>query len=281
MNPASINGEMHNQLALNYVNYLGDVNYGSAAYAYTWDTRVQTLHAGVTYINYGSFDGADEFGNPLEKFSGSEVAVSLGYARNLPNTDFHIGTNVKIISSRLDSYNSLGAAADIGFFYRNEAIRFNAALTVRNVGFQFSTYAGVREELPLDIILGISQELQHVPLRWHLTFDNLHNWDIAFANPNRTQGTLDGGSQEERISFLDEILRHTSIGAEIFPEGGFSMRFGYNFRRGEELKILEQRNFSGISAGFGVKINKLRFHYTYARYTAAANSSFLGLMVNF
>jgi hypothetical protein len=30
---------------------------------------------------------------------------------------------------------------------------------------------------------------------------------------------------------------------------------GYNFRRAEELRILEQRNFSGVSLGF--KFNKL------------------------
>ncbi len=29
---------------------------------YTWDRRTQTFHAGVTYINYGEFDGYDEMG---------------------------------------------------------------------------------------------------------------------------------------------------------------------------------------------------------------------------
>ena len=30
----------------------------SAAYAYLWDRRTQVLHAGVSYVNYGSFDGS-------------------------------------------------------------------------------------------------------------------------------------------------------------------------------------------------------------------------------
>ena len=58
-NPAAINVSMDNQLALNYSSYLGDIGYGTAAYAYTWDRRTQTIHAGVTYINYGDFDGYD------------------------------------------------------------------------------------------------------------------------------------------------------------------------------------------------------------------------------
>jgi hypothetical protein len=52
-NPATINAEMDNQLALNYSSYLGGISYGTAAYAYTIDRRTQTFHAGITYINYG------------------------------------------------------------------------------------------------------------------------------------------------------------------------------------------------------------------------------------
>ena len=51
---------MDNQFQLNYVNYFDDVNYGTASYAYLWDRRTQVFHAGVTYINYGQFDGFDE-----------------------------------------------------------------------------------------------------------------------------------------------------------------------------------------------------------------------------
>ena len=54
-NPATINSEMDNQLAVNYSSYLGGIGYGTAAYAYTWDRHVQTLHIGMTYINYGEF----------------------------------------------------------------------------------------------------------------------------------------------------------------------------------------------------------------------------------
>ena len=45
-NPATINAEMDNHLAINYGSYFGSVNYGTAAYAYTYDNHVQTIHAG-------------------------------------------------------------------------------------------------------------------------------------------------------------------------------------------------------------------------------------------
>ena len=56
-NPATINPKMHNQFATSYSNYFGEVTYGTANYAYTWDRHVQTFHIGANYVNYGNFDG--------------------------------------------------------------------------------------------------------------------------------------------------------------------------------------------------------------------------------
>ena len=156
-NPASINPEMDNQLSLNYTNYIGDVNYGTATYAYLWDRRTQVLHTGVTYVNYGKFDGYDENGEPTASFSGSEVAISFGHARNIPYSDFHVGVNAKLISSTLEQYSSLGVALDIGIMYVYEDWDLHITGVARNVGTQITPYDNQYEPLPLDIILGISQ----------------------------------------------------------------------------------------------------------------------------
>ena len=279
-NPATINPEMHKRLSANYGSYYGEVSYGTAAYAYTYDRHLQTFHAGISYINYGTFEGRDELGNLTSDFTGSEAALSLGYAYNLPWTDMYIGANAKLISSTLESYNSWGAAVDLGFLYIDEPNDINYGFTVRNIGFQLKPYADTREKLPLSIDAGISQLMENVPIRWHLTFENLQEWNIAFSNPNRAEGSLDGGSKEEKVSFFNNALRHVIVGAELFPEKGFNIRLGYNFRRSEELRIVEQRHFSGISAGFGLRFGKIKFDYSYSRYTVAANTSLFGLMID-
>ncbi|MGB3775760.1 MAG: type IX secretion system protein PorQ [Leeuwenhoekiella sp.] len=276
-NPATINAEMDNQLSLNYVNYIADVNYGTASYAYLYDRRTQVIHAGVTYINYGNFDGYDENGLTTGDFSGGEVALSLGYAYNIPYSDFYVGANAKFISSKLDEYTSLGVAADFGIIYVNEALKLNIGAVVRNFGTQITTYDAIRESLPLEVDLGFSQRIPRVPVRWHLTFENLQLWNIAFENPARDTEDLEGNASGENINFIDNVFRHTIIGAELFPEGGFNIRLGYNFRRGEELRIVNQRSFAGLSAGFSIKFNKLRLSYSYARYNSAASSGFFGL----
>jgi hypothetical protein len=279
-NPATLNAEMDNHLALNYGSYYKEVTYGTASYAYTYDRHLQTFQAGVNYVNYGNFEGYNENGQPTSEFTGSEIALSLGYAYNIPNTTIHLGANAKLISSTLESYSSLGGAIDLGALFIDERNDVNWGLVIRNIGTQFTTYSGTSEKLPLEIIAGVSQELDNVPIRWHLTLENLQQWNLAFSNPVRTQSSIDGSSTEEKVSVINNALRHVIVGVELFPKKAFNLRLGYNFRRAEELRLEEQRNFSGISVGFGLKMNKLKFNYSYSRYTLAGNTSLFGLTIN-
>jgi hypothetical protein len=279
-NPASINPEMDNQLSLNYFNHIGDIKYGSAAYAYLWDRRTQVLHTGITYINYGKFDGYDEFGNPTSSFTGSEVALSFGHARNIENTNFHVGVNVKFISSKLEQYSSFGGALDIGVMYVYDDWDLQITGVARNIGTQFTPYDTEYESLPFELIFGISQTLQNIPVRWHFTLENMQQWKVAFPNSARDITDLEGNTTTEKINFIDHAFRHMIIGIELFPESGFNIRLGYNLRRGEELRILERRAFAGLSAGFSLRLNRIRFSYSYVKYSTAASTSNLGLNIN-
>lgn len=278
-NPAAINSEMNNHLSLNYGSYYGDVSYGTAAYAYTFDRRIQTFFGGVNYVNYGKFEGYDENGQKTADFTGSEAALTIGYARDL-FSGFYVGANARLINSTLESYNSFGASVDLGVLYVDEKNDINWAFVVRNIGGQITTYSDVRESVPFEIMAGVSQKLEHVPIRWHLTLENLQQWQVAFSNPNRAQSSLDGTSTPEDISFLNNMMRHVIVGAEFFPEKGFNLRVGYNFRRAAELSMLEQKSFAGFSVGFGLKVNKLKFNYSYSRYSLAANTNLFGLTID-
>jgi hypothetical protein len=200
----------------------------------------------------------------------------------VPYTDIYLGANGKFISSTLESYNSFGAAIDVGAIYIDEDNDINIGLSLRNMGMQITTYAGTREKLPFEIIAGISQEVENVPLRWHITLENLQQWNIGFSNPNKGEQSIDGGFEEEKVSFFNNALRHVIVGAELFPGKGFNIRAGYNFRRGQELSITDKRAFAGISAGFSLSFydRMIRFDYSYSRYTLAANTSLFGLTIN-
>src|SRR5690606_11193923 len=134
------------------------------------------------------------------QFTGSEIALSFGYAYNVPYTDVYVGASGKLISSTLESYNSFGGAVDLGVIYIDEPNDINWALVVRNLGTQFTTYSGMNEKLPLEILAGVSQELENVPLRWHLTLENLQQWNISFSNPNQAEHSIDGTTSEKKVS---------------------------------------------------------------------------------
>ena len=151
---------------------------------------------------------------------------------------------------------------------------------MRNAGTQITTYAGLNEPLPFEVDFGMSQTLEHVPIRWHITLENLQQWPIGVANPARDEIDLEGNVTSEKVGFFGNLIRHTIVGAELFPDKGFNIRLGYNFRRAEELRILDQRNFSGLAFGIGIKLNRMRFSYTHARYSSASNSSFFGLQID-
>lgn len=280
LNPSSLNYEMHNQLSLNYSSYIADVNYGTASYAMQVGRRRQMVHIGISYIDYGSFDGYDVGGSFTEKFSGSDVSVSFGYAYAIPKTNIQLGVNSKLISSKLEQYSSFGLAIDLGLMYTSPYSSFRAGLVARNIGTQIKAYHETYESLPFELLLGVSYELENLPLRWHFTLDNMQKWRLGVPNPNRVEVGLDGEEQQESITFIDNAFRHMIIGVELFPESIVSLRLGYNFRRGEELRIDDQRVFAGLNAGFSLKLNSFRVSYTYAKYSAAAASNYFGLNID-
>jgi hypothetical protein len=79
-----------------------EVTYGTASYAYTYDRHLQTFQVGVNYVNYGSFEGYDESGQPTTSFTGSEITFSrvcLQYSLYY----YSYRVNAKLISSTLET----------------------------------------------------------------------------------------------------------------------------------------------------------------------------------
>jgi len=116
INPASINSRMDNNLAINFFNYFSDIKYGTAAYAHTFNNRGNTLHFGLSYIDYGEFPGYDEQGNATNDFTGKESAFSVGYSSKINYLPIYVGLNLRLITSSLEQYNSIGISTDLGVY---------------------------------------------------------------------------------------------------------------------------------------------------------------------
>src|SRR5690554_7377518 len=113
----------------------------------------RSFHIGVTYLNYGNIEGYDENGISTGTFTGNDVAVSVGYAHPIQNTNFSVGANLKAISSSLESYNSFAVAADIGGLYHDDESGWTAGLTFKNLGGQLSSYEDIVKHCLLKLFL--------------------------------------------------------------------------------------------------------------------------------
>lgn len=280
-NPAAINAQMDNKLAVNYTSYLSGINLGSASFAKIMTRRFGVIHGSITFVNYGTLIGADELGNETGNFTANDLAFTVGYAFNIPSTNFYFGANAKFITSNIDTYTSTGIATDMGLFYHSEYKPYSVALVIRNLGTQISTYTGTYEKLPLKIALGGSYRLEYVPLKWYFTADNLQQWNLAVPNPSNQTTNLEGDTTDENISFLTNTFRHFVVGAELFPESAINLRLGYNFRRAAELKMQNVRTFGGISFGFGIKMKRFKFNYAFSKYHTATNASTFSMQIDF
>lgn len=286
-NPSLLNGKMNKQLVLNYVNYFAGINYGYASYA--WNTgKPYTLAAGVHYVNYGEFIEANESGIQQGTFTAADYAFNLYYSRNILDSLFRVGINIKPLYSDLETYTSFGLAIDGGITYFNPDKLFSAALVIKNAGMQIKKYypSQNRESLPFEIQIGITKELTHAPFRFSVIGQQLQNWDLRYKTEKEIEEENNSISLGESSGstpvgdFADNLMRHIIFGMEFIPSKNFNVQLGYNYKRRQELKIDERAAMVGFSWGFGVKINKFHINYGRSSYHLARGTNHFSITTN-
>ncbi len=264
-NPSLITPEMHNDISLNFVDNFADISYGFVSYSRTFE-KLGSFAATVQYVDYGKFVKRDETGQEMGEFSGNEFAPVIGWGRRL-DSSFSIGANIKAVYSSFETFNSFGLAVDVAGSYHVMEKGFVMSLVARNIGTQLTKFTpGSTEKLPLEIQFGLSKKLQHLPFRYSILLTNLQKWDLTYTDPSDDNidpftGEVDKKSDAEKI--VDQTLRHIVIGGEFVPTKNFSVRFGYNYQRRQEMKLESKKATVGFSWGFGFRVS--RFNLSYAR----------------
>ena len=203
-NPATINSNLDNHLAVNYLDYLATISLTSASYAKYIPKLSGVLHTGLSYLHYGNFIASDENGVETGTFKAYDFSFSVGYAYNITHSNIYLGTNIKWVYSAIYNYVSYGVSADFGVLYYNKNNPYTLTLVLRNAGYQIKTYNKSRENFPVQVALGIAYQLKNVPIKWHLTLGDLQKWQLAVSNPSNETITIDGGVTEEKNNFFKD-----------------------------------------------------------------------------
>ena len=252
---------MNNQLSANFTNYYAGVKFGSLLYGLPNKT-VGNITLGMQYLNYEEFTRTDEFGNTIGSFSAGEYAASASAAVHIDSSLF-VGVALKSVYSNFDSYNSYGLLTDVSATYSLKEGRMMASLLMRNLGYQIKTYAGTREPMPFELLLGVSTKLEHAPLRWSITWAHLEKWDLSYQETTVDIDPFTNEAISSSYSFRDKFVSHLHLGAEFLFSKNFNIRLGYNFRRRQELALELYKHNVGLSWGFTMKVSK--FHFNYSR----------------
>ena len=268
VNPGLMNLDQDEMISVNYASYLADSKYGTISYVRDLEEG-HLIGFNARYMDYGKMPRTDESAEISGDFGAMDASLGLSYAYQF-DEDFTIAGGANFVTSKIDNYTSMAVVGTAGITYHNEQSRETLALVFRNFGYQFKSFNGTRENVAFRIDLGYTKILDEFPLAFTITAHDLQKLNISQDFDNNGQA----------INWSRKIADHFSLGAELFPEQAFNIRFGYNIRRGNELAVLDQRSFAGLSAGFGIKISSFRFDYAHVRYHNASNVNMFGLTLD-
>lgn len=262
-NPALLTNTSGGTLSLNYMSYLQQTNIASAAYNMLVGERSE-LAFGAHYLDFGSMRNTDTEGNIIGNFSAKDMALMSVYSFDF--SDYLTGgVTGKFIYSNYEQVYSLAIGVDLGLNYYNPESMLSLSIVARNLGGQVKTFDGIQEKLPFNLLVGMSKELAHAPIRFSLTLTDLDKWQ-----PEDFHNTNDS-------SWKALLLKHVIFGADLFPTSNTYISAGYNFLLRSELKNNAQRSLEGFSIGAGLQVRSMKVGISYGKYHVAASS----LMMNF
>ena len=249
-NPASLDYTMDRALSFSFLNHLTDIRAGFLAYGMDVP-RLGTLGLGVRFLSWGDLERMDAQGNAEGRFNAGDVAFTAGLSYAYSQS-IKIGVNINSIFSRIDDRNASALAADLGVLYVADGGYLTAGMAVNNLGFTLSSLGSSEDELPINLQVSVSRRLRYLPLRISLTGFDLNN----------------AGTRAAQGSSLSQFMQHMLIGGEFLFSDNFNLRFGYNHRQHDALKVKSRLDFAGFSFGTGIRISRILFDYSFSSWSS-------------
>lgn len=253
-NPALLSSVSDKTIGLNYMNYMAGANTASASFNRVVKERA-SVAATAQFIDYGKMKQVDENNVITGEFSAKDISIA-GYFSYMLSERIAGGITAKFITSYIGDYNSVGMGVDLGLNYYDPDREWSVSLVAKNLGGQVKAYDEQYEKMPIDIQLGASKQFAHMPVRISATLADLNHWDYKFIN-------------------------HLVAGVDIMLSSSIWIGAGYNFRRADEMGILEGEEKSshgaGLSFGAGLNLERLKLNMAYGKYHVSNSSIVINL----
>jgi hypothetical protein len=241
-NPAALTTLSQPKASLSYLKHLLDVNAGSLVYGQEF-AGIGSVAGGIVYINYGTFTETDPSSNIVGTFGAGELALVGGWGMKV-DEQTAVGVNVKAIYSSMADYRSAAVAVDAGVFYSIPSEQITIGASILNLGRQVNSFAATREDLPLDVKLGITKRPEHLPVLLSLNFHKLN----------------------ERQENLLQRFSTFTVGAEFQMSESVRLRVGFDNEKRKELRLGTGAGLAGFSLGAGFLYQDYQFDYAFNSY---------------
>ncbi|MCX7875298.1 MAG: type IX secretion system protein PorQ [Melioribacteraceae bacterium] len=255
-NPAGINFLEGQPISFSFTKHLLDVNYVGLSSFKEFES-IGKFGAAIQYLNYGSFKKTDQYGKILGDFSAGDLALTVGYGNEL-DKNFYYGANVKFIYSKIDEVSSTAAAIDLGLQLFVPDSKWNFGFSVLNIGSQISSYYSLKEDLPLEIKLGFTKQLENLPLKIFWSFNKLN---------------------EKQNTFFKRFTQIT-FGGEFKLGQSLKLRFGYDTEKRKELRLNSSAGLAGFNLGVGFIVKSYNIDYSFSSFGFIGSVHRFGISTN-
>jgi hypothetical protein len=248
-NPGAITGIANAEASFSYNSWIADLKVLSGAAGFNLD-GIATFVFNYISLDYGNIPEAgvtSAAGNTDTRtgnfFSGSDLAVGLGIARNFTDK-LSIGVNIKYMREELWIYSSSLWGFDVGSFYNTGWRGIKLAMSAQNFSTQARFLKTGEEE----------QQSYEIPLVYRLgvSIDLLGGEDLFL-----------GGDPGQHILTLNADAIHTNDYKERLHLGMEYQFYNMLFIRGGYKFNYDEGNVS-VGAGFNYNISGIIFKFDYA-----------------
>ena len=275
-NPALLRRDMDRQFSSNFNLFFSGIKNIHAQAVFFHQKSATVFSGGVNYFHYGSATQTDAAGNIMGEFRPSDYVVQVSAAR-VYEERWNYGVTFKFIQSKYGIYSSNAIALDFGLNYLDSASGFQAGFLARNMGTQLKTYAGIQEDMPFDLQLGITKRFRNSPFQLSLTAHRIHQFNLAY---NDTAFNSNNGVSKNNDGFIANLFRHFVFAGQAYIGDKLEFSLGYNILRRAELKVPNATGgLSGISFGIGMLLPKLQFRFARSQYINSTAYNQVGINV--
>ena len=176
--------------------------------------RLPSFGLSIVTLRSGAFDRTNELNDPLGTFNEVETAYIFTMSKNI-NPRFALGTNVKLVTQKVEDFSGTGVGFDIGGIM-DVTPTFRVGASILNVGGPGVTLRDTKETYPIEFRGGFSAAV-------------LHGRGLLAAEMDQSQGPgirFRGGSE-----YWVQPAFALRVGLDDQnPGGGMSYRFAGNYQ---------------------------------------------------